>query len=308
MMLALADRDGVVYGSVPGLAASAHITLEECEEAIRRFRQPDKYSSTKDHDGRRIEETIGGWKLLNYQKYRDLQSLEDIREKARLRVQNHRERKKLNNVTLPSRNVTPVTPGNRSNDIASAYAEANAKVHTRGGFNSRVIEQKPESTPSPFLKPLSSEIFPDPQETPDGLTEFEYARKLIEEIHLSPNRTLLNQVASGIKSEEKNQGGLPRAYEFVLTEAKKEIQKSGIVKGFWFVDSRWREKEAGHGKTSKAAERTQRNRENLTRAYKKSVGYPDAGSGGSDDRVQGTDGGGSDAVDEVPRKLLGDGN
>lgn len=31
---------------------------------------PDQYSRTEDFDGRRIEKTSGGWKILNYQKYR----------------------------------------------------------------------------------------------------------------------------------------------------------------------------------------------------------------------------------------------
>lgn len=154
-MLALADRDGVVYGSIPGLADSAHITLEECESALQKFQEPDKYSSTKDYDGRRIEVVVGGWRLLNYFKYRELQSLEDVREKARIRVQNHRARKKHleNHVTLHEMNVTP---GNTSNDIASASASASAEV-LKSNTKSKAKEGASRFAP-PTLQEVSSYI------------------------------------------------------------------------------------------------------------------------------------------------------
>lgn len=241
MMLALADRDGVVYGSIPGLADSAHITLEECEDAIQRFQEPDKYSSTKDHDGRRIIEVVGGWKLLNYSKYRELQSLEDVREKARIRVQNHRERKKkAGDVTLPSRNVTIVTPGNRSNDIASASASASASpvkprsksIETGGGFNSRVIEPNPplvSKSETPSEKQTANG-------TPENLNEFQYAKSLMEKIGMVSTNHHLKVVSAAIKSVEKEQGGLASAYDFVLTVARREKELHGTPSAFWFSD------------------------------------------------------------------------
>lgn len=233
-MLALADRDGVVYGSIPGLAASAHISLGECEDALKRFQEPDKYSSTKDFDGRRIEETIGGWRLLNYQKYRELQSIEDVREKARIRVQNHRERKRLlKDVTLPSRNVTPVTPGNASNDIASASASASASpsLHT-AVKGSKVLDSLKDSKGLSFTK----------TDTPTDLHELQYATRLMEEISmpLTPNNQ--RQVAAGIKAEAKTHGGLAGAYEFVLTATRAQIASSGSVDGWWFAEAKWRRK------------------------------------------------------------------
>lgn len=69
-MLAMAGRDGVVRGSVPGLASLAKVTLAETEIALTCFLSPDKYSRTKDHEGRRIAEVDGGWLLLNHAKFR----------------------------------------------------------------------------------------------------------------------------------------------------------------------------------------------------------------------------------------------
>lgn len=73
-MLAMADAGGCVYGSVPGLARRANITLAETEAALATFYAPDSYSRTKEHEGRRIEDIDGGWRLLNHGKYREMGS------------------------------------------------------------------------------------------------------------------------------------------------------------------------------------------------------------------------------------------
>jgi hypothetical protein len=93
-MLAMVDCDGVVRASVPGLADRAKVTLKECEGALAQFQKPDKWSRTKDHDGRRIKEVDGGWLLLNHEKYRRLMSAEDRREYQRKYHQEYRKRKK----------------------------------------------------------------------------------------------------------------------------------------------------------------------------------------------------------------------
>lgn len=90
-MLALSDRDGVVEGSIPGLADLARVTIEECEQSLTKLQQPDKYSRTPDHDGRRIEVIDGGWFIINRAKYRDLVPDEQRRERDRLRQQRHRQ-------------------------------------------------------------------------------------------------------------------------------------------------------------------------------------------------------------------------
>lgn len=82
-MLALADKKGTVEASIPGLADLARVTLEECEEAIEKLKSPDKYSRNQDFDGRRIDETPGGWLLLNHDYYREQGRIEDERERKR---------------------------------------------------------------------------------------------------------------------------------------------------------------------------------------------------------------------------------
>ena len=93
-MLALADRDGDVEASIPGLAHLAGVAIEEAEAAIAKFLSPDKYSRSPAHDGRRIVAIDGGWHLLNHDKYREKMSPADIRERDRIRKQRQRERQR----------------------------------------------------------------------------------------------------------------------------------------------------------------------------------------------------------------------
>jgi hypothetical protein len=125
-MLALADRDGNVFCTIPGLADRARITLEECEYALNRFLQPDKYSWSREEEGRRIKIIEGGWSIINHAKFRQMMSVEEIREKTRVRVARHRAKKKnCNGKSL--QNVTAVT-FNASNDIAEASSKAKAEA------------------------------------------------------------------------------------------------------------------------------------------------------------------------------------
>jgi hypothetical protein len=91
-MLALADADGVVEASVPGLADLARVPLEACEAALRAFQAPDPYSRTKDHDGRRVEPVEGGWMLLNYGRFREATDKDKRREYLRVKKQESRSR------------------------------------------------------------------------------------------------------------------------------------------------------------------------------------------------------------------------
>ena len=99
-LLALSDSDGMVEGSVPGLARIAGVSLEECERSLATLQQPDRYSRTPDNDGRRIEAVEGGWFILNRAKYRDMMPDERRRERNRLRQQRHRQGRDAGSVTV----------------------------------------------------------------------------------------------------------------------------------------------------------------------------------------------------------------
>ena len=95
-MLAMADKDGVVEGSIPGLADFARVGIQDCEAALAELSGPDKYSRSGEHEGRRIEEIPGvGWHLLNHGKYREKMSEDERREYNRTKQAEFRERKKM---------------------------------------------------------------------------------------------------------------------------------------------------------------------------------------------------------------------
>jgi hypothetical protein len=89
-MLAMCDQWGRVLCSVPGLAHRARVPVEDAREAIASFLGPDPDSRTKDHDGRRIDEIDGGWRVLNHAKYRDLRAADERREQNNLAQKRHR--------------------------------------------------------------------------------------------------------------------------------------------------------------------------------------------------------------------------
>lgn len=64
LMLTADPRTGIVNATIPAIAARCLLSLEETEHALEWFAQPDKYSRTKDHDGRRIQLLDDGRILL----------------------------------------------------------------------------------------------------------------------------------------------------------------------------------------------------------------------------------------------------
>lgn len=93
-MLLMKNRLHVVEASVPGLARRARVTLPECERALEQLKAPDRYSRTRDYDGRRIEEVAGGWKVLNGEAYKQRLSPEDRRAYKAAWQKEYRKRRK----------------------------------------------------------------------------------------------------------------------------------------------------------------------------------------------------------------------
>lgn len=113
-MLAIADAEGYVGASIPGLADAAKITLPLCEAGLERLMSPDTYSRTKLHEGRRIKEVDGGWVILNYRKHRECHDEVERRRQGRERARRFREKQKLSNAI--------------SNDVTRTVTETNDKA------------------------------------------------------------------------------------------------------------------------------------------------------------------------------------
>lgn len=92
-MLSQANAQGIVEGSVSGLAIAANVSLDECQAAIDAFLAPDKYSRTKDLEGRRLVEVDGGgWRIVSYPKWRHKLSVAERKEYKRQHAQARRDR------------------------------------------------------------------------------------------------------------------------------------------------------------------------------------------------------------------------
>lgn len=152
-MLLKADPLGCVMASVPGLAKVAEIPVEEAERAIAVLEAPDPFSRTKDFDGRRIEKVEGGWRLLNYEKYREMRTPEQIRAAERQRKS--REKRGLvgrRDMSQTSRDVTACH--NMSQDEAgnsltgNDLAEDVAQVSGVEDFSPRFPGSSPSHSPS----------------------------------------------------------------------------------------------------------------------------------------------------------------
>jgi hypothetical protein len=129
-MLALADKNGEVQASIPGLARVAGMTVADCEAAITKFLAPDPYSRTPDDEGRRIETIDGGWALLNHGKYREMASRDEQKEAAAERQRRCRDRQKRNEHV--THHVTKCHKMSRdvTETLHIAEAKAEAEVYT----------------------------------------------------------------------------------------------------------------------------------------------------------------------------------
>jgi len=126
-MLAMADKNGIVEASVPGLANIANVTVDECDRAIQSFLAPDKWSRTPDHEGRRIEAVYGGWRLLNHGLYRAKADSEDRAEYKR--EWDRKNRKKASDTKSDISDGCPTITDNDGHDttkLAQADADADA--------------------------------------------------------------------------------------------------------------------------------------------------------------------------------------
>jgi hypothetical protein len=148
-LLALADADGFVSISKPALAAAARVSMDEVDVAIQYFTSPDPFSRTPDDDGRRLIKVDGGFRIVNYEKYRNMLSVAAKRERDRERQRKYRQGKVD---AVVSHDVTP-------RHALSHQAEAEAEAlppptpSSRGG--------KPKPVASARRKPSKVAPFSD---------------------------------------------------------------------------------------------------------------------------------------------------
>lgn len=118
-MLAMADANGFVAATAPGIARKACVSLEAARAALLTFESADVDSRSLEADGKRVERVDGGYQILNYAKYRekDHGAAERMRRyRANLALRN------ASNVTSTVTQAEAEAEAERSKTKASAFA------------------------------------------------------------------------------------------------------------------------------------------------------------------------------------------
>ena len=137
-LLAMADKNGVCEGSIPGLADFARVTIADCQKALDTLMAPDQYSRSKTQGGRRIEPVDGGWRLINHAKYRAAMSQDDRREYLRVKQAEHRDRVKSTSVNSSNAASTEST-----HTKAKADSKADSEAKAQAGRKNKIAVAVP---------------------------------------------------------------------------------------------------------------------------------------------------------------------
>ena len=97
-MLKLADwKTGVVDMTESAIARRLNFPIEKVGPLLRKLEAPDRSSKSPELEGRRIvlidEHRAWGWRIVNYEKYRDIRNEEDLKVKNRDAKRRERLRK-----------------------------------------------------------------------------------------------------------------------------------------------------------------------------------------------------------------------
>lgn len=141
-MMAMATKGGVVEASIPGLARLARISVDQCEDGLQRLSSPDKYSRTEEREGRRIEKVDGGWRLINYEKYRNMLSQEERRQYKTLKQRQYRANRGHSTVQRSPHESTESTNG-QNGHTAEAEAEKSTPHNPPKGGKARKRAVRP---------------------------------------------------------------------------------------------------------------------------------------------------------------------
>lgn len=161
--LLMADPEGFVVGTVPGVAQQAGVTLEQAERAIALLESPDPYSSTPDLEGRRIVKVPRGWHIVNFVAYRERSKVEA--EKARKR--NWARNKRAEQLPLPFPSVDMSTDVDASSETIDApKPKPKPKPDSSSSTVAEPTVDEPVESRSLVLKELPANM-----ELPDDLAQ-----------------------------------------------------------------------------------------------------------------------------------------
>lgn len=110
-LLLCSDRDGNVLMTDEAIARRTRAPIEEVRWGLQELQKPEARSLTPAHEGRRIIPLEGhgyGWKIVNYETYRDYKSAAQMRADTAERVRRFRQRRARNGKLSPADRETAV--------------------------------------------------------------------------------------------------------------------------------------------------------------------------------------------------------
>ena len=112
-----------------------------------------------------------GWRVINFEMYHAMKTAEEMREKTRIRVQNHRAARKA---AEDQRNADDVTPCNAGNECNPTKTHTNTDTQTNTKTNTKTQEENMSADAD------VSDFFAEAETTPKKRPTGEYPPKIIE--------------------------------------------------------------------------------------------------------------------------------
>jgi len=216
-MLARCNQDGYDDRIPKVMADETGLSLEVVEKTLKCLETPDKYSRTPDKGGRRIElidpeNRNWGWKIINYEKYRNITSNADRRETYRKSKKKSREKAKL--ARSVHKNVEVSTPVNsclKMSTQGEGEGEVKGEVEAKAEVKQTLGDKPPLSEP-PKLPKQPKEVKPTKKPRARNLV-MDALGALEGDIYQIPNSTwkkigkalkTIREVAPDVTPEEIN--------------------------------------------------------------------------------------------------------
>ena len=136
-LLALSDQHGHVDGTVKSLARVSRVSIAACQRAVDTFLNPDPADRSGVDEGRRLTPEQGGWLIVNHATYRTRMSLDERRDRDKLRKRQARALSAARPQTSES-----------VRDVSQAEAEAEAEAKA----DQKQIRRKARKSVSPATR------------------------------------------------------------------------------------------------------------------------------------------------------------
>ncbi len=149
-LIVLADEDGLIDISPQALAGRTSYPVEVIKTGLKTLQQSDPHSRSQDEDGKRIVPLDNGrefgWRIVNYEHYRNLASRQDTKIKARERKR--RQREKESQSTDSKGCHAPVTPVSRMSRHTDTDTDTNTNILNEQAWQEYVAHRKDIKAPT----------------------------------------------------------------------------------------------------------------------------------------------------------------